>query len=55
MANDAQKPTTVQNPAPLERSWAKGMSEFESIARMPPEAKDAMRAPCTADTTLTAP
>jgi hypothetical protein len=33
----------------------KGMSEFESIARMPPEANDAMRAPCTADTTLAPP
>jgi len=38
-----------------ERSWAKGMSESESMARMPPEANAAIRAPCTFDTTLAAP
>jgi hypothetical protein len=51
-AKDAQKPTTVHSPAPFERSCAKGMSELESMARMPPAAKAAMRAPSTLLLTL---
>src|SRR6185436_13170546 len=47
MAKDEQNPTTVHSPAPFERSFANGMREFDSIARMPPEAKAAMRAPWT--------